>query len=58
MSKNKPSIIKRGSILLMIFFTVFFSIITNAKIDNTDLDSVKRELGDILLQKIKEKAAE
>ena len=35
-----------------------FSIITNAKIDNTDLDSVKRELGDILLQKIKEKAAE
>ena len=31
---------------------------TNAKIDNPDLDLVKRELGDILLQKIKEKAAE
>ena len=30
---------------------------TKTKIDNPDLDSVKRELGDLLLQKIKEKSA-
>ena len=40
MSKNKPSIIKRGSILLMIFFTVFFSIITNAQAtDSTEFNA-------------------